>query len=312
MIVVFGSINVDLIARVRAIARPGETVLSQGYETAFGGKGANQAVAAARARRDRALSVAMAGAVGDDAFGRGAVDNLARNGVDVGAISRGLAPTGCAFIAVDDCGENAITVASGANRTAKASDVPDEKLQSASLVVLQMEVPGEENFALAARARQLGARVLLNLAPAEGLPAALLDRLLSVTDLLVVNEHEALTAGAALGGGAADDCADAARAIAMSRSLTAIVTLGARGAAALLPDGSVLRVAARSLEPVDTTGAGDTFVGILAAGLAEARPLAEALERACLGASLACLGLGAQTAMPDAAALDDALSRRPA
>lgn len=306
MIVVFGSINVDLIARVKAIAKPGQTVLSDRYQTAFGGKGANQAVAASRARQDPSLRVVMASAVGDDAFGREALDNLAANGVETGAVRRSAEPTGCAFITVDGSGENAITVASGANRTVKAADVPDEVLSKASILVLQMEIPAHETLSLARRARRFGARVLLNLAPApDDLAANLLKSLLAATDILVANEHEALAVNRVLGGRAQDDHEAAMAEIAARQGLTGVVTLGSRGATAIFPDGSLHHAVALPVKVVDTTGAGDTFVGILATGLAEARPFGEALDRACRGASLACLMLGAQAAMPMAAALGE-------
>jgi ribokinase len=305
MILVFGSINIDLIARVKAIARPGETVLSERYDTAFGGKGANQAVAAARALRDPNLRVAMAGAIGDDAFGRAALDNLIGNRVDTAAVRTVAEPTGCAFITVDGLGENAITVASGANRAVAAADVADDLLRSASVVVLQMEIPAAETLALATRARRFGARIILNLAPApDGMEADLLRDLLAATDVLVANEHEALAAKALLGGAVGADHEAAMTGIATGRDLIGVVTLGSRGAAAMFPNGTVSRAAALPVEVLDSTGAGDTFVGILAAGLAEALPFTQALERACRGASLACLTLGAQAGMPDAAALD--------
>jgi ribokinase len=306
MILVFGSINVDLILRVKAFAKPGETVLTERYQTEFGGKGANQAVAAARARRDRTLRIVMASAVGNDAFGRDSIDNLAANGIDTSAIRTSTEPTGCAFIAVDHSGENAITVASGANRTARASDVSDDLLGAANVIVLQMEVPSDEILALASRAKRLGtARVLLNLAPMpDDIAADLLNSLLAVTDILVANEHEALAAHAQLTGRTGNDHEAAMAEIARTQNLTGIVTLGGRGAAAMFPDGSRRQAAALPVEVVDTTGAGDTFVGILATGLAEQRPLGQALDRACRGASLACLRLGAQAGMPDADALD--------
>ncbi|HEV2677492.1 MAG TPA: ribokinase [Aliidongia sp.] len=305
MILVFGSINMDLIARVRNIAQPGQTVLAERYHTAFGGKGANQAVAAARALKDRGR-VAMAGAVGDDAFGRNALDNLAAQGIDTNAIAIGPEPTGCAFIAVDDAGENAITVVSGANRMVKVADVHDDLLKKASLLVLQMEVPARENLALAVRAKRCGVRVLLNLAPADGdLTTDLLAALLADTDILVANEQEAVAAHGLLGEIAVEDAVGAMTVIATTRALVGVVTLGARGAIAIFPDGTIRHAAARPVVAVDTTGAGDTFVGILAAGLAEARPFGEALARACGGASLACLALGAQDGMPDATLLDE-------
>src|SRR4051794_1433837 len=139
MILVFGSLNIDLVARVPVIPGPGRTVLAPSYATHCGGKGANQAVAAARiAGADK---VAMAGRVGHDGFGDEVLDNLESNDVDVGMVVRATEPTGCAFITVDAAGENAITVASGANMAARAADVPGEYVTSRTLLVLQMEVP---------------------------------------------------------------------------------------------------------------------------------------------------------------------------
>jgi ribokinase len=307
MILVFGSINIDLVAQVPAIARPGETVLSRSAETRFGGKGANQAVAAARARRDPAIAVHMAGAVGADGFGQSARDNLAANGVDTTGLRNEAAPTGWACIAVTPDGENAITVASGANLHATQDQVPDAWLTPDTLLVLQMEVPPEQSLRLARRARDRGGRVLLNLAPAPAdLPHDVLAGLLGAVDILVVNEHEAEIAGRALATTAAGVEAMAA-AIATHHGVATAVTLGARGAVVALPDGTLQRVAARPVQPVDTTGAGDTFTGVLAASLADGMTLQDAARRACVAGSLACMALGAQAAMPTAAALDQAL-----
>ena len=152
MILVFGSINIDLVARVPSIPRPGETVLAPGYELFFGGKGANQAVAAARATSGSGRVVAMAGRVGNDEFGRAALANLDRNGVTTGAVATGPEPSGCAFITVEESGQNAITVASGANRMVRAGNVHG-RFDQEDIVVLQMEVP----FSRVARARPAGA-----------------------------------------------------------------------------------------------------------------------------------------------------------
>ncbi|MBV8653282.1 MAG: ribokinase [Alphaproteobacteria bacterium] len=304
MILVFGSINIDLVVRVPEFARPGETVLTDSYQTAFGGKGANQAVAASRASRAPSR-VIMASAVGDDAFGRIARDNLSANRVDIGFVRTVKEPTGCAFITVDKAGENAITVASGANRAVSAGAVPDTLLDEATLIVLQMEVPIAENRAIAARARARGKQVLLNLAPAPQADGAdHLAALLAATDILVANEHESRAALALVTGQGAEDPEAAMAGIVRSQGLTGVVTLGAQGATAIFRDGSRRHAAATPVEVVDTTGAGDTFVGILAAVLAEGRPFEEALARACYGASLACLTVGAQAGMPDADALD--------
>jgi ribokinase len=293
MITVFGSINVDLVTRVRSLPRPGETVLAEDYATLMGGKGANQAVAAARAA-EGLIPVRMIGAVGDDGFGALALANFVREGIDDSGVRTVAAPTGCAFIQVDDAGENVITVASGANRLLTAESLKP----SNGVLVLQMETPLAEGLKAAAAARAAGARVIANLAPVPaGLDAAMMTDLMAVTDILVVNEHEAVQAATALGLPAVDPAA-AADAIARRSGRTVIATLGAEGAVAALDSGGTLAAAAPAITPVDTTGAGDTFVGVLAAALAEGLALQPAMTRACRAAALACLKLGAQAAMP--------------
>ncbi|WP_372425998.1 PfkB family carbohydrate kinase [Salinarimonas chemoclinalis] len=305
MIVVFGSVNVDLVARVPRIPRPGETVLAPTHERHHGGKGANQAIAAARAAGG-AIRVAMAGAVGDDPLGSAARTNLAQNGVDPSPLETSDAPTGVAFIAVDEDGENAITVASGANALARADGLAP-LLVGAAVLVLQMEVPLAAVAAAARMGAQAGARVVLNLAPVPTNPdRAALDALLAATDVLVLNTHEAdaLCALLALPGpdGAARDAALAARCDA-----DVVVTLGAAGARAATRGGETLHVPALPVEPIDTTGAGDAFVGSLAAALAEHLPPGEALARAAVAGALACLAVGAQAASPTRAAIEAAL-----
>lgn len=309
MITVFGSINMDLVARVRTIAKPGETVLSCRADSFFGGKGANQAVAAARIGEDSAIKVAMAGAVGKDAFGRACLDNLAANGVDIRAVRMIGEPTGCAFITVDENGENAITVASGANMAVRAADVPEHLLSEASVLVLQMEVPIAENIAVARRFTRADAQVIWNAAP---VPAAIergaIGDMLGLTDILVVNEHEAISLAVLMGDEVGNDYLKAASVLAQSHDLACIITAGAQGAYAVGPDDAQMHVAAQRVTPVDTTGAGDTFVGVLAYGLAERRELQESMQRACVAASLSCLTAGAQEGMPSQAKLEAALS----
>jgi ribokinase len=302
MIIVYGSINIDLVARVGTIPGPGMTVLAPSYTRHFGGKGANQAVAAARvAGRGR---VVMAARVGDDAFGAEARANLADNGVGTDLVLSSAEPTGCAFITVDAKAENAITVASGANATLAADDVPQAMLGPRSVLVLQMEVPFAHALALAQRTRTSGGRVIWNMAPVpDDLGAEAIAALIDATDLLVVNEHEAMAAASRLGL-AAGRFEDAAGAIAR-RGTTCIVTAGAAGAIAFSAAGQRLAATAPRIDPIDTTGAGDTFVGILAAMVAEGRPLPEALAFGCRGAALACLSLGAQSGMPTRAALEE-------
>jgi len=290
MIVVFGSLNVDLIMQVANLPRPGETVINGHYFLVPGGKGANQALAAARAAAD-AMPVAMAGCVGPDDWGGVATSLLAEAGVDLSAIRRGAQPTGCASICVDAAGENAIAVASGANMEAAAAQVDDRWLGPETWLVLQMEVPAQENWRLIERAKRQGARTLLNLAPAAPAPPEVLDAL----DVLVVNEIEARMLVDAPPHAAARD-------LARRHDLTCIATLGAAGALAATPAGA-WKVAALPADVVDTTGAGDAFVGALVAVLATGRPLPEALTWASVGAALSCTVAGTQSSFADAATI---------
>lgn len=302
MILVFGSINIDLVARVASIPRPGETVLSPRYDTLFGGKGANQAIAAARASLPG--RVAIAASIGDDTFGRSAWNNLADNGVATDLITISAEPTGCAFVTVDEHGENAITVASGANAALTAASIHSFAVDASTIAVFQMEVPFPEALTVARRVRAAGGRVAWNFAPApSAFPATDLSNLLDTADIFVVNEHEAIAAAAVLG----PDTSDFREAgTYLSRAdCICVVTAGARGAFAFHPDGSQEAIRAEPIQPVDTTGAGDTFVGILASGLDENLPMTTVLERACRGASLACLAHGAQAGMPTRQQLGD-------
>ena len=291
MILVFGSINVDLVAPVPHLPQPGETVLGGDYALLPGGKGANQALAARRAGSE----VVLAGAIGRDTFASIALSLLRRDGVDTRLVRELDRPTGCAAIMVSAAGENAIAVSPGVNSETRSDWVPDELLDPRTIVVAQMEVPFGETASLIRRARMRGARCLLNLAPALSLDPGLLSEI----DLLVTNKREAMTLG--------PDPVELARRL--WRGL--VVTRGAAGAIVLLADGSALEVPALSVDPVDTTGAGDTFVGVLAAALNLGSSFEQALSRASAAAGLACLAYGAQTAMPDAEAIDVAMVRLP-
>ncbi|WP_061934111.1 ribokinase [Aureimonas sp. AU22] len=300
MIVVFGSVNVDLVCKVAAIAKPGETVLAPGYEQLSGGKGANQAVAAARSGG----RVRFVGAVGRDAFGDGEANTLEREGIDIGSLARLDEPTGCAFISVAADGENAITVASGANRSVAASQLTGRWEPGSSVLVLQMELPFDETVAAARAGRGVGARVILNLAPVpQGVDPERLKDLLQSTDLLIVNEHELDEAARILGlvPGAPEATA---RAVAEETDLSVLATLGGAGALLVARGGTVERFAAPRIEPVDTTGAGDTLCGVLATGLDAGLDMPTAVRRAVAAASLACLSFGARSAMPSAGRID--------
>jgi len=301
MILVFGSLNIDLVTIVPVIPGSGRTVLAPSYARHFGGKGANQAVAAARIAG--AGKVSMAGRVGRDGFGDEAIDNLAANGVDTSLIVRTDEPTGCAFITVDRSGENAITVASGANMAARAADVPASHLAADTVLVLQMEVPFAEALEVARRTRAASGRVVWNLAPVpENMTGEMIRTLCGATDCLITNEHEAVDAASALGA-ALSDFETAAAHLAKATELTCVVTAGAQGAFAFAPDGTRLHAASLAITPVDTTGAGDTFVGAFASVLAEKMPLQQALEAGCEAAALKCLKPGAQDGMPARSAI---------
>ena len=235
MILVFGSINVDVIVPVPRLPEPGETVLGGDYQLLPGGKGANQAVAARRAGAD----VVMAGAVGSDSFAGVALDPLIRAGIDTRLVRTVAAPTGCAAIVVSESGENMIAVASGANTAVCSDQVPDAIFGPETILVTQMEVPPTETAAVIRRVRAVGGSALLNLAPALAIEASLLGEI----DLVVANAGEAATLGA-------DPGQIAGR---LRRGL--IVTRGAAGATAYLANGGIFSAPALPIIPIDTTGA---------------------------------------------------------
>lgn len=280
---VVGSLNLDLVARVPHLPAPGETVLGGALERHHGGKGGNQAVAAARL----GAPVAFFGAVGRDDFGDELAAGLAAEGIDIAGLARVDAPSGCALISVAPHGENQISVLPGANAFAPGPPSPFPPLERL-LVQLELPLPVVQAWVQAAHAA--GVPVVLNAAPWTPLPPALLQAL----DLLVVNETEL----AALG-------CDGPQAAAARGPRSVIATLGARGALAW-HGGRAWSQPAYDVWAVDTTGAGDTFCGALVAALHDRRPFGEALARACFAASLACLKPGARAGMPTGAALADA------
>jgi ribokinase len=298
VITVIGSINLDLIATVDRLPAPGETVLGDGFNTAPGGKGANQALAAVRA----GAKVRMIGAVGGDAFAAEATALLAEGGVDLSAVSRSERPTGVALILVGDDGENVIAVVPGANGTVGPDAVTAAGIGSGEHVVLQHEVPLETVAAALDAARKAGAISLLNTAPFRQDAAPLLAK----ADYVIANETEFDLYAAALSLAGADRLARM-RAFAELTGRTVVVTLGGEGVMAAAPD-AVLQVEALKITPVDTVGAGDTFCGYLAAGLSSGLPLRQALRRAAAAGSLACLKPGAQPAIPLAADVDRAVA----
>ena len=305
MITVFGSINLDLVFNVGKLPGPGETVLCPDYFKAAGGKGLNQAVAAAHSQPDDGFAVNMVGRAGNDEFGDIALRALESAGVNIDNVQRGPEPTACAAVSVDKNAENQIVVASGANTLLKDDDLPDELLTPKSVLVLQMEVPLDANCRIIKRANQRGTRVLLNLAPAAPFPRDII----SLLDLLVVNEVEAKMMANHNDLDSSSSRA-AASAIAEEFSVQTIVSLGAQGAHAFNKN-EEWQINALPITPVDTVGAGDSFVGNLAVGMALNNSLAQMLHRASVAAGLACLTQGAATSMPAYMAIEKRLGDLP-
>ncbi|WP_367716324.1 ribokinase [Nitratireductor sp. GISD-1A_MAKvit] len=288
MIVIIGSINLDLIATVHRLPRPGETVPGDTFVTAPGGKGANQALAARRA----GAATRIVGAVGNDPFAGEALELLDKAGVDLSAVHKAESATGTAHILVDRDGENTIAVVPGANADVLPGHVAQAALAAGNHVLLQLEIPIETVCAALEEARRANAISVLNTAPYRPEAAALL----ADADYVVANETEFDLYADALGLEGADRRARMEAFVAKTGRIV-IVTLGGEGAWAAMPDGFVT-CPSMKITPVDTVGAGDTFCGYLAAGLAEGLELEAALRQATAAGALACLKSGAQPAIP--------------
>jgi ribokinase len=297
---VAGSLNVDQCVRVTDLPRAGETVVGSHLVRTVGGKGGNQAVAAARA----GASVVMLGAVGDDTDGARVLKALVESGVDVTHVRFAPQPTGLAIITVDARGENSIVLSSGANADLREADIDHglAEMASGDVLLLQLESPESVVRHAADVAQRHGAKVVLNAAPA---PTAI-DGLFDDVDVLIVNEHEARSIGGAAGI-SGDDGASLVADLAAAFALTVVCTAGARGAYANVDQG-VVHVAGIAVQAVDTTGAGDTFVGYLAAQLAE-QPggLLAALDQATRAAALTVTRRGSMTAIPTVQDVQQAL-----
>jgi len=285
-VLVAGSANLDFVVRAAHIPAPGETVLGREFQTFPGGKGANQAVAAARAG---GADTRMLLALGDDAHAVPVEASLREAGVALDIRRQTAHATGVAFICLSDGAENAITVAPGANAALVADDLPD--LAGVDILLLQLETPIEAVTAWAARARAAGVRVVLNAAPARVLPDALLRQI----DVLIVNEGELAML--------AHDADDLITALKSVQVPAVVVTLGAAGCIAR--EGTDLHLQpAFPVKAVDTTAAGDTFCGVLVAALARGETLVAGLRAAAAASALACTALGAQSSVPARADVD--------
>jgi ribokinase len=296
MITVLGSINMDLIASVTRLPKPGETVAGDNFVTAPGGKGANQALAARRA----GASVAMVGACGEDEFAVPALTYLRYDGVNLDRVKSASKATGVALIFVGSDGENVIAIVAGANSTVSAEDAKAAvaAMNHGDTLMLQMEIPPDAIEAGLKAAKDKGITTVVNIAPftADAL------RLAKLADIVIANEteFELFTGTHGL-----DNAAREAEMLKVNKNSrqTVIVTLGADGVVAAR-DGKIVRAASLKVDPVDTVGAGDTFCGYFAAGMDRGLGFETALKRAAIAGSLACMKPGAQPSVPFAADVD--------
>jgi ribokinase len=293
-VTIVGSANMDIVFAVERIPRPGETLLADSAARYPGGKGLNQAIAAARA----GASTVFIGAIGDDDSGRALEATMHGATIDTRLV-RTAPPghaSGQAFIVVDGSGENTIIVASGANTTVTDLTAEDRsRLERSSVVLMQLELPLGTVLAAATVAHSAGAIVMLNAAPATLIGRELLDQL----DVLIVNEHEARIIGCS------EDLAAASATLANSVDRL-VVTLGSKGSVLYEHGFEVARIAAPKVEALDTTGAGDTFCGAFAAAIDEGRGFTDAATFASVAAALSVLVLGAVPSVPQRAAIEAA------
>lgn len=290
-VTIVGSFNMDLSVRTPRMPVPGETLLGGPFTTGPGGKGANQAVAAARLGADVSMLVKL----GQDVFGNQAAENLIREGINPETILRtDQTHTGVAFIIVDNTGENLIVVAGGANNQITPEDVERARttLTSADILLTQLEIPMETVAYAVKIAHDAGVKVVLNPAPGQPLSPDLLQRI----DILTPNETEAQTITGLPVTNVAE-AEEAGRHLLRSGVKAAVITLGSKGSLVVTPDGSTL-VPGRSVKVVDTTGAGDAFSGALVVALGEGKGLVEAAAFANAAAALQVTKPGTAPAMP--------------
>lgn len=288
-IIVVGSLNADLVVRAPRFPGPGETISGEDLQIIPGGKGANQAVAAAR----QGASVAMVGRVGNDSFGPELIDNLRRNHVDTSHVQvDSQSATGTAIIVVAANGQNNIVLSPGGNGRVSPADVESVPFSGHKLLLLQLEIPIETVAAAARRAKASGVRVLLNPAPAYSLP----EELISLSDFLLPNESElSLLANQPVADPASAE--KAARVLLERGAQTVIVTLGANGA--LIVSREITKhIPSFQVKAVDTTAAGDAFIGGFASALLQNKPLEAAVRYGCACGALAATKFGAQPSLP--------------
>lgn len=300
-VAVVGSLNIDLVIELDRMPSPGETVFGSRLERHPGGKGLNQAVAAARLESE----VHMIGAIGDDGSGDWLMDVVTREGINAGGIAIAKGTSGTALIEVDASGENRIIVIPGANDQVSPSGVADHlrSLSAVDVVLTQGEVPIEVMIAAAETGKKIGAQVVMNPAPVRDYPKALLTNV----DILVPNEHEA-QAMTGMPTSNMVDAVEAAQSLQERGPGCVIITRGEKGAVWSSAEGSG-QAAAFKVSAVDTVAAGDAFCGGLAAGLARGVSLAEALRWASAAGAIAATGRGAVPSLPSLAQVSELLER---
>ncbi len=308
MITVFGSLNVDYVFQVAQLPAPGETVLATNMEVLPGGKGGNQALAAAKA----GAKVHMVGAVGKDGLGAIAMAGLMAAGVNTSAVTQSLKPTGTAAINVDAAGENAITVSAGANLEATGESLDASQLNPQTTLLLQMEVSMSAMTDLIQQCRAVVANIVWNLAPMQRIELTVLQQV----DYLIVNEgelaqlHADLHNGSDSGDSASTGAEQQAQDVVALTGQSIVVTLGADGTLAV-HENSVLRVPALPISPIDTVGAGDAFTGAFTAALDAGETFLQAMRWGNVAGGLACLETGAQSALPTRALILERLAELP-
>ena len=300
-ILVVGSLNTDLVVRAPRFPEPGETIRGEDLQVIPGGKGANQAVAAAR----HGIRASMLGRVGKDNFGDFLLDNLKSNKVDSQLVQRDDASTGTAIIVVDENGQNSIVLSDGANGKVNDEDVNIASFSDYNLLLLQLEIPTSAVLSAARRAHENGLRVILNPAPARELP----KELISLADFLIPNETE-LSLLTRFPVNDMNSAEQAARALLGVGAKNVIVTLGSKGAL-IVTNEQVSHIDAYEVNVVDTTAAGDAFIGGFATALLQDNSLEEAVRYACACGSLATTKFGAQPSLPTRAEVDAFMSHLP-
>tara|TARA_Y100001934_G_scaffold257709_1_gene327120 strand:- start:2108 stop:3037 length:930 start_codon:yes stop_codon:yes gene_type:complete len=299
MLLVFGSINMDIVVCTKGFPAPGETLLGGQYKVLDGGKGANQAIAA---QRTGASKTYMVGCVGHDRYGDDVLHNMRVHNVVPSGVGRSNTSTGLAIICVNEEGENSVIVSSGANMDAKADQIPDSFYTPDNVFLMQMELDPEQNWIVTERAHDAGSKIILNVAPALPVPIEVLDKI----DYLIVNEHEATELARIFKVDHATPAELAVR-LAQKFSLSCIVTMSDKGSFASESGKNLIRGHSMKVDAIDTTGAGDAFCGTFAACIEQKFAFKKALHYASVSGALTCTEMGAQNSMPNKKEIEENL-----